>query len=168
MSQLEWMQNSNLEDSAIEFLRERLEGDSGDTPLTVFHSGNQLSIDIRQGFPDSSDWTVPVISLWESSTQNPRPFVGTTKIVPEILLIIQIRALSDRMRSDLARWVRDTINPGFPYYEYAPNPSNPDEPLKTLIGKANIQFLSDTVIRLANVDEADKFRHQFSVSVTIN
>ena len=168
VNSLDWKQNSNLEDSLIQFFREQIEGDSDGETLTAFFEGEQLPIQVRVGYANSDNWQLPVISLYEDSTQNPRPFVGTTKIVPEILLIIEVRGKNDRMRSDIARWVRDTINPGFPYYTYAPNPVTPNEPIATLAGKANVRFLSDNVVRLQNVDMIDQHRHRFSVSITIN
>ena len=164
MANLSWGENSNIEDSLKEYLESEITSES----LTVFYNGDSLPIYVRIGYPESNDWTLPVISLYELGTANPRPFVGTTKIIPEISLIIEVRALNDRMRSDLARWVRDKINGGFPSYKYSPNGADPDSPNKTLLGNASVDFLTDAPIRLANVDEIDLFKHRFTVSVINN
>lgn len=164
MADLQWQENTNIENSLKDFLESEITNDS----LTVFYNGNSLPIYVRIGYPESNDWTLPVISLYELSTNNPRPFVGTSKIIPEISLIIEVRALNDRMRSDLARWVRDKINSEFPYYEYSPDAITPDTPTKVLSGTTVVNFLSDAPIRLQNVNEIDLYKHRFTVSIIIN
>lgn len=164
MPNLEWKTRRNLEDSLKEFLESQISTSS----LTAFHEGNNVPIHVRVGFPTDSSWTLPVISEYVDNKTSERFLVGSNKRYKNWLMILEIRALDDGMRMDLAEWVAETINEGFPYYEYAPNGASPNSPTKTLAGNVNVEFLSDLPVRLPNVDKIDLFRHRITISVEIN
>ncbi len=159
---LDWQTRRNLENSLTEFLQTQATG------VTVFFKGSDTSIDIRVGNSPRDDWKLPNISVYLDTRTAPRGFVGGNKRLKSYLMIIDIRALDDGMRSDLAEWVSDTINDGFDFFDYQPNPANPDSPIKTLSGKASIEFITDTPIRgIIDSDIFDKYRQNISVSLTI-
>lgn len=158
-----WQERRNLENSFADFLQDQADG------LTVFYKGEEKSIDIRVGFSPRTDWNLPVISVYHDSRTAPRGFIGQNKRLKTHLMIIDVRALDDGMRSDLADWVGDTINDGFDFFNYSPDSNTPDTPNKSLVGKISIEFVTDTPLRGGdNDDEFDKFRHNISVNATIN
>jgi hypothetical protein len=159
---LNWQERRSLENSLAEFLSDQSSG------VTVFYKGEEKPIDVRVGFSPRTDWNLPVISLYYNSKTAPRAFVGQNKRLKTHLIIIDIRALDDGMRQDIAEWVTDTINDGFDYYEYAPNNADPSSPIKTLAGKVAVEFLSDNKLFTdPNAEEFDKFRHNISINATI-
>jgi len=162
MPLLSWQIRRNLENSLAFFLQ--TEGSS----TTVFYKGKEQGIDIRVGNAPQDNWSMPNISVYSDSRTAPRGFVGNNKRLKSYLMIIDIRALDDGMRSDLAEWVSDTINEGFDVYTYSPNSITPDDPNKVLFGKASVVFVSDLPIRnTQNSDMFEKFRQNITISVTI-
>lgn len=164
MPNLNWDESRNLEHSLVDFLINQISTQN----KTVFFDGKNLPINARVGFPEDNKWILPVISVYVSSKTATRDFVGTNKRTKERLMIIQIRALDDGMRQDLADWVADTINEGFLFFDYQPSESTPDLPTKTQKGKVGINFVTDAPTRLLNVEDFDKFLHNISISVEIN
>lgn len=162
MSTLNWEDRRNLENSLAEFLQDQ------SSSLTVFYQGESKSIDIRVGFAPRDDWSLPNIAVYHDSRTALRGFVGQNKRLKTHLMIIDVRALDDGMRQDLADWVSDTINDGFDFYSYSPDAVSPDTPNKTLTGKASVDFVSDNrILADTNADEYNKYRHNISINVTI-
>lgn len=159
---LNWQLRRNLENSLAEFLQTESVG------VTVWYKGSDNTIDIRVGKSPRDDWKLPVIANYMSDKTAPRGFVGNNKRLKSYLMVIDVRALDDGMRSDLAEWLTDTINEGFDYYEYEPNPADPDNEIKTLSGKVSVEFITDSPIDAGiDADQFDKYRHNISVSLTI-
>ena len=162
MANLAWQIRRNLENSLAYFLQTQSTG------LTVFYKGTDTPIDVRVGNAPQDSWGMPNISVYVDTRTAPRGFVGNNKRLKSYLMIIDIRALEDDMRSDLTDWVTDAINNGFDVYDYTPNAGDPDNPNKVLSGKASVVFVSDTPLRnTQNSNLFEKFRQNISVSVTI-
>jgi len=162
MSNLTWQTRRNLENSFVDFLTDEA------NDLTIFYKGSNQAIDIRVGNTPQDDWTLPNISIYIDSKTAPRAFVGQNRRLESFLMIIDIRALDDGMRADLAEWVATTINDGFDIYEYDPNSGTPDSPFKALNGKASIDFVSDTAIRSTeDANLFEKFRHRITCNISI-
>lgn len=162
---ISWSERRNLETSLVEFLQEQAALSGG---ATVFYKGKQKTLDIRVGFAPQQNWNLPNISVYYDSRTSPRSFVGQNKRINTHLMIIDVRALDDGMRNDIADWVGDTINDGFNFYTYSPNSSDPSSPNKTLTGKVSVDFVSDTPIRPGeDVDLFDKYRHNISINAQI-
>lgn len=158
-----WHERRNLENSFVDFLSNQASG------LTVFHKGEEKSLDIRVGRSPREDWNLPVISFYLDNRLAPRSFVGNNKRIKTYLAIIDIRALDDGMRQDLADWIGDIINDGFDFYNYSPDSTNPDITNTVADGKVSVDFVTDTVITTGeNVDIFDKYRHNISVNLQIN
>lgn len=161
MANLDWQIRRNLESSLAEFLQSEVSG------LTVFYKGADESVDIRVGNATQQSWGMPNISVYMDARTAPRGFIGNNKRLKTYLMIIDIRALDDGMRSDLTEWITDTINDGFDVYTYSES-GDPENPDKDLFGKASVNFVSDTPIRnTQNADIFEKFRQNISINVTI-
>lgn len=162
MANLDWQIRRNLENSLQEFLQAQASG------VTVFYKGADQAIDIRVGNAPQQDWGMPNISVYLDTRIAPRGFVGNNKRLKSYLMFIDVRALDDGMRSDLAEWVSDIINDGFTVYEYSPNVSDPESPNKVPFGKASVVFISDIPIRnTQNSDLYEKFRQNITINITI-
>jgi hypothetical protein len=159
---LSWQLRRNLENSLVDFLNDQADG------LTVFYKGANQPIDIRVGKSPQQDWKLPNISVYMDSKTALRGFVGNNKRLKSYLMIIDIRALDDGMRSDLAEWVSIVLNEGFNFYDYQPNQADPNNLIKTLEGKISIEFVTDNPLQIIQDAELfDKHRHNLTVSLTI-
>ncbi len=159
---LDWQLRRNLESSLVEFLQNQSIG------VTLFFKGSDTTIDVRVGNAPQDAWKLPNISVYMDTKLAPRGFIGNNKRLPSYLMIIDVRALDDGMRSDLAEFVTDTINNGFDFFEYQPNSADPNNPIKTLSGKVSVEFVTDTPVRgVVDADAFDKYRHNISVNLTI-
>lgn len=157
-----WGVRRNLENSLVAFLQAQMGSD------TVFHKGQNLTIDIRVGFAVEDDWRMPNISVYLDTRTAPRGFIGNNKRLKSYLMIIDIRGFDDGMRSDLSERLSETINDGFDLFTYSPNSSDPLDPNKVLSGKVSVAFVSDNPIRSTeNADQFEKYRQNISVSLTI-
>ncbi len=163
MSNIPWGNRRNLENSLKEFLQTQAVG------VTVFYKGADQAIDIRVGNAPQDSWSMPVISLYTDPKTSIRSFIGNNKRIDTYLMIIDVRALDDGMRSDLASWVTTAINDGFDFYKYTPGSGDVEIPDKVLSGKASIDFVSDVPVRnTQNSDLYTKFRQNISINVTIS
>lgn len=165
MTLLSWKTIRNLENSLTEFLQDSVTTQS----LTVLdENGNEKAVAVRTGWKVDDSWTLPTISIYADDRTLPRLEIGSSRRQKSYLVIIDIRTSSEGNRMDLATWVEETINDGWNFYEYIPNPSDPDNPLKTLAGYVSIEFVTSSPVRLGeNVDLFDKYRHGISVTANI-
>lgn len=126
------------------------------------------SINFRVGRKNDDDWKLNTISFYCESNTSERAFIGSNHRHELFLIIIDIFAKNEVDRLDLARWVTESINDGWDYYEYTGNIANPDSPNKVKKGKVSVNFLTNTKVSLGqNVDEIDANRHKISINVWI-
>src|SRR3972149_5404868 len=150
MTVLTWQIRKNLENSLLEFLQDLADD------ITVFYKGTNHSLDVRVGRTIRDDWKLPNISLYLDTRTAPRGFIGNNRRLVSYLMIIDVRAFDDGTRS------------GFAVYDYQPNTGDPDNPIKTLFGRASVVFVNDTILNSGTDANAfDKHRHNISISVTI-
>lgn len=162
MASINWQIRRNLETSLVYFLKTETAND------TIFYKGAEQSLDIRVGNAPQESWVPPVISVYVDSQTAPRGFIGNNRRLKTYLMIMDIRALDDGMRADLAEHMSILINEGFSVYTFTPNALTPETPTKVLYGKASVEFVSDTAIRnTENANLFEKFRHRISFNVTI-
>lgn len=163
---LTWNVRRNLEDSFCYFLTDKIATDG----LTVLDNcGNEVTPQVTVGFPHCDEWSLPVISAYIDDTTSPRACIGSNARLDEYLMIIDIRSANRTMQLDLTDWIKEAINDGFTFYEYQPNTSDLQNPLKTDAGYTSIDFVSNVAVRLAdNVDLFDKFRQNITVTCYIN
>lgn len=159
---LSWRTERNLENSLKDFLDTEINNDS----VTDIEGTN---VPVRVGRKNDDNWTLPCISLYNESDTMERFEIGSNKRDIRYLIIIDIFAKDEGQRLDLANWVYTTINDGFRYYTYIPNPSTPESPTKTQGGWTNVDFLTNTRVNLSqNIDELDAHRHRISINVWIS
>lgn len=162
---LNWKTFSNLENSFAEFLQDAIDTDS---IQVIDENGTPKDVMVRVGWEFDSDWTLPCISLYEDSRTLERAVIGGNTRIKNDLVIIDIRATNDKQRSAIANWIEETINNGFPYYEYTANPSDVENPTKNHTGNVSLDFIFNSPVRLGeNSDLIDKFRHNITVSINI-
>ena len=157
---LAWQLYRNIENSFKEFLETEISTDS-----VTDINGNAVTVEVCR--KESDDWSLPCIrGYWDSETPEGRLELGSNKRLESQLFIIEIYATNEGERMDLAKWVKDTINNGFRYYAYTPNPSLPDSPTKVSGNWLHLDFISNNRVNLGeNVDWVDAHRHRISVKL---
>lgn len=164
MTNLSWNRQRNLENSWKDFVQDAVDAQS----LTVFKQGEELPVNITVGFPHSDSCDLPVISIYVDGKNSPRLCVGSNCRQDAFLAIIDVRGVDIGSQIDLTDWIQETINDGWTYFEYAPNPADPDNPIKTQKGLVSIDFLSNNPVRLGDdADLFDKYRQNISLSCNI-
>lgn len=161
---LEWNDTRSLENSLAEFLQDAVDTAS----LTVENDkGEALPIHIRVGYEFDEDWKLPVISFYVDTKPSPRGFVGSNARIKTYSMIVDIRAFNRRMQQDLTDWFEQTINDGFPFYQYTPS-GDPENPTKVLAGLASLEFVLNIPLKFGdNVDLIDKYRQNITLSIFI-
>ena len=159
---LAWQLWRNLEKSFKFFLIAQVLADS-------VTDANNVLVPVRVGRKENNDWTIPCISLYVQSETAPRLEIGSNLRDDKQLIIIDIYATNSSERIDLAKWVTDTINNGFRYYAYSPNPTTPDSPTKVAGGWVSLDFLTNARVELGqNTDPIDANRHRISITIWIS
>lgn len=161
MTILSYKTITNLENSLYDFVNEAVSTAS----LQVVKDGETTDVSVEVGYKINRDWTLPIIQLYHDSKTLPRLELGSNKRLKQHLMILDIRADSGFNRDNLADWLEETINDGFPYYEYTPNGSNPT---KTQNGRVSFEFVSSTKVDLGDdVDIFDKYRYRITINCYI-
>jgi len=159
---LAWSIFRNIENSLKEFLDYSIDENS----VTDINGNN---IPIYVGRRESSDWTLPCITVYLDNESSERAFIGSNERLNKYLIIIDIFATNEGERLDLASWLKDTINDGFRYYDYTPSESTPNSPIKISNKLVNIDFLTNARVALGqNVSPEDAHRHRISVSAWVS
>jgi hypothetical protein len=160
---LKWDSIGNLENSLYDFLNTAIQAG----PVQVLDdNGVAKNLQVRVGDKFDTDWGLPVIQIYHDSNPSaPRLSVGSNMRDTRYLIVIDIRANNHTNRQNIADWVVDTINEGFPYYEYTPNGENPT---KTLMGNLGFDFVTNQKVNLGeDVSIYDKYRHRITISCWI-
>lgn len=165
MANVAWGILNNIENSLVEFLQAAI---TTETLTVPDDKGNPKTPEVRVGFENDGNWELPVISLYGDQRTSPRGFVGSNKRLNAYLIVIDVRALHIGMQNNLTDWLQKTVNDGFPYYEYVPNISDPDNPTKTLAGYVSLEFISNLPVRLGDTaDMFEKYRQNITISCFI-
>lgn len=166
MANVTWGVSKSLENSFAEFLQDAVTSAS----LTVPDgNGNAQTVTVRVGFEFNDDWELPVISVYADTKTATRLSVGSNKRANTFLVIVDIRCLDKGTQLDLTEWLQETVNDGFIYYDYTPNPGNPSNPTKVANGRTSVEFISNIPLRLGeNVELFDKWRQNITLSITIS
>ncbi|MHA2012772.1 MAG: hypothetical protein ACTSWG_10435 [Candidatus Helarchaeota archaeon] len=156
---LSWQFYRNLENSFKHFLETKVSDDS----VTDI---NGTAVPVRVGRKSDDDWSIPCIVGYFDSETDERLEIGSNNRLETYLFIIEIYASNEGERLDLAKWVKDTINDGFKYYSYSPNPTTPDSPTKIAGSWIHIDFVTNNRVNLGeNVSDIDAHRHRISVNM---
>jgi hypothetical protein len=160
---LKWDNIGNIENSLYEFLTTAINAG----PIQVLDdNGSPKTIQVRVGDKFDDNWELPVIQIYHDSNPSaPRLTLGSNMRDTRYLIILDIRANNHTNRQNIADWVVDTINEGFPYNEYTPNGLNPS---KMEIGLVGFDFITNQKLNLGeDVSIFDKYRHRISISCWI-
>lgn len=155
-----WRLYNNIQASLYDFITAQAISDS----LTDI-AGNSITFQIGRKNSEMGD--LPIITFYVESEVISTPFIGSFVRDDKQIVIIDIYALTETDRLDLAKWVVDTLNNGWPYYSYADNPADADSPIKTKSGRINVyDRIENTRVNLnQNVDKYDQHRHRISLMV---
>ena len=144
-----WRLYRSLENSLKDFIDAQITSDS-----LKAEDGSDISV--RIGRKEDDNWTLPCISLYNDSETLERFEIGSNKRDDRQLIIIDLYAMNEGERLDLAKFLVDAINDGWRYYSYSYNPSNPESPTKVAGGWVNVNFVENTRVALGqNVDVFD-------------
>lgn len=155
---MSWRFYRCLENSFKDFLDTEITSDN----ITDI-DGNLINVEVGR---KEDSFSLPCIRGYLDSETSERLEIGSNARFEKYTFIIEIYASNEGERLDLAKWVKDTINNGFRYYDYAYNVSNPESPIKTEGNWVHLDFLTNTRVALGeNVDQIDAHRHRISVSL---
>jgi hypothetical protein len=156
-----WRKYRNLQASLQEFLSDQVIADN-----VKDLEGNTVTI--RVGRKDST-FTLTTISVYMESETSKRFETGSNLRDDKQLMIIDIFAKNEADRLDLAKWVVDSINDGWPYHTYSNDSAIPDNPTKVIGKNVNVNFLTNGRVKLGdNVDQFDAHRHQITITAQMN
>lgn len=161
---LSWDNIANIEQSLFDFLKSAIQ--TGNIQV-LDDNGTAKDVNVRVGNKFDKEWSLPTIQIFHDSNPSaPRESVGSERRDTRYLIIIDIRANNETNRLNIADWVTDTINDGFPFYEYTMNGNSPTKILK---GECPFDFVTNTKVNLGlDADLIDKYRHRISISCWIS
>lgn len=157
---LKWDNIGNLENSLYEFIKDAITTDS---VQVLDDNGVAKDLTVRVGDKFDDKWELPVIQVYHDSNPSaPRLSVGSNLRDTRYLIILDIRSNNHTNRQNIADWVVDTINEGFPYFEYTPNGETPS---KVQNGRVSFDYVTNQKVFLGDdVELFDKYRHRISIS----
>jgi hypothetical protein len=164
---LTWQLSSNIENSLIDFLRNEVTISS----LQVLDTnGVAQTINVYVGKQLSENWHLPMIQIYvDQKPDANRLEIGSNKRLRSFQIIIDIRTLLPGQATNIGDWVEEKINNGFTVYDYTPNPSNVESPIKTVFGHGRVDFISSMpVVGYDDADLFDKNRYRISIKVWLN
>ena len=155
MAYLPWGETKNLEYSIIQFLREA---------ATV----QGINLQFRAEKVPDENWKLPVVQVYYFSIVPGRLEIGSNIRFDTHIIMIDIRCDDTVTPVDVADWISKTLNDGCPYYEFTPNPSDPDHPHQTQTGNCLMDVFTSLAVNLGDdVDLYDKYRHRMQLKFWI-
>lgn len=150
-----WRYKRDIERSLLIYIRENVNNDW--TGISV-----GLSFNYTKHTPPR------VCSVLDSGTHK-KLELGTPSLNSKDLAIIDLYCTGDGQRLDLAAYLLDILKGGFPFYDFSPNPADPDNLLKVQKGWVYVDFVADTKVTVdVNAEVADKYRHRINCELQRN
>lgn len=150
-----WRARRNIEKSLLKYVRDSINANW--TGINVGHSFNY------------NEKNMPFVACRTDSATHPRLELGSNLLDSQPLVIIDIYATGEGQKLGLLQYLVEKLIEGFQYYEYTPNPSNPDNPTKVAKGWVYAFNLSDTNVDFGeNVGKCDKFRSRITLNLRRN
>jgi hypothetical protein len=167
MTTLTWQISTAIENSLIDFLRNEVTSHS----LQVLDTnGVAQTLNVYAGRELSENWHLPMLQVYlDSKPDANRLEIGSNKRLRSYQMIIDIRTLLPGQAQNIADWVEEIINDGFTVYNYAPNSSNVEAPIKTTLGHGRVDFISSMPV--PSYDDADKYdqnRYRITIKIWLN
>jgi hypothetical protein len=164
---LTWELSANIENSIIEFLRDKVTANSLQL-LDV--NGVAKNVNVYAGRELNNNWNLPLIQVYlDSKPDLGRLEIGTNIRLKSYQVIIDIRTLLPGQETNLGDWVEQQINDGITIYDYTPNSLNPEVPAKSIICHGRVDFISS--LPVPEFDDADKFdqnRYRITLKIWLN
>ena len=93
--------------------------------------------------------------------------IGSTSLIYDYNIVIDIFANSEGQKNDLAYFIMDKLKDGCIYYEFSQTSGAPETLTKTANGRLHVKdYLSNTALDFG--EDADKYdQHRFHVSVNM-
>jgi len=155
MAFLPWGITKNLEYSVIQFLRAQATADS-------------LNLQFRAEKTPDENWLLPVVQIYYFSKVPGRLEIGSNLRFDTYIIMVDIRSDSEIPPIDIADWIVEKINDGCPYFQFTPNPSDPDHPNQVQAGNLIMDVFTSLPVNLGdNVDLFDKNRHRLTLKFWI-
>lgn len=163
---LTWSLVANIENSIIEFLRDKVTAES---LQLLDQNGVAKTVNIYAG-RQVGNWDLPLIQIYyDVAPDLSRLEIGSNKRLKSHQIVIEIRTLLSGQELNLSDWVIEKINDGVDIYDYTPNSSNPDVPAKSLIGHGRVDFVSCVSVPLwDDADVYDKNRFRITCKIWLN
>jgi hypothetical protein len=167
MTILHWQIGTNIENSLIEFLRDKVTTQSLQL-LDV--NGVAKTVNVYAGRELNNEWNLPLIQLYlDNKPDAGRLEIGSNKRLRSFQIIIDIRTLLPGQETNLADWIEAEINNGVTIYDYTPNSSNPEAPVKVILGHGRVDFVTSLpVLGYDDADVYDQNRYRLTIKVWIN
>lgn len=162
---LDWKNHSNIEFSLYKFINDSV---TSDNLQVIDEEGNAIDVNVVVGKNWSKNWSLPIIQIYLTSQTATRLSIGSNKRQRDPLLTIDIRGLMPGQEKDLATYIIEIINNGFPFIQFAKNTGDPDSPLETNKGTVSIDFVTDSeVISQEDDDLIDKYRWRITINCQV-
>jgi hypothetical protein len=167
MTTLSWQISTAIENSIIEFLRAEVTSHS----LQVLDTnGIAKTVNVYAGRELNNEWNLPLIQVYlDSKPDAQRLEIGSNKRLRSFQIICDIRTILPGEETNLADFVEEVLNNGVTIYNYAPNSSNPDSPIKTVLGHGRVDFITSMPVpSWDDADVYDKNRYRITLKVWVN
>jgi hypothetical protein len=131
-------------------------------------AANWSGITVVKAFTDAYKSPMPVVAIRLSDTTSTRQEIGSTTLLNDYAITIDIFAKSEGQRIDLADFIMDQIKEGCTYYVHSQTSGNPEQLTRVDSGYIHVnQFGSNMKIDFGNegVDVYDQHRHFIQVNV---
>lgn len=164
---LTWNTSANIENSIIEFLRDKVTLSS---LQLLDQNGVAKNVNVYAGRTVNNSWALPLVQIYlDQKPDAGRLEIGTNLRLRSFQVMFEIRTLLPGQESNLGDWVEEKINDGITIYDYTPNSLNPEIPAKTLIGLGRVDFVSS--LPVPSYDDADVFdqnRYRITCKIWLN
>lgn len=123
-------------------------------------------ITVTKSFNQAYKASLPVVAIELSSINNDRKEIGSTTLVKNCIINIDIFATSSGLRIDLANYIVDKLKDQFTYYEHSQTSGSPETLTRTANGNVIVtDFISDIKLNFGgDADVFDRYRHFISIS----
>jgi hypothetical protein len=163
---LVWDEISNIENSLIEFLRNEVTASS---LQMLDKNGVAKTVNVYAG-RNLGNWDMPLIQVYCDSTPDAnRLEIGSNIRLRSRQMIVDVRTFMPGQETALGSWVEEKINNGFTVYDYTPNSSNSESPVKVILGHGRVDFISSMpVLSYDDADVFDQNRYRISIKIWLN
>lgn len=129
------------------------------------------SVTVIKSFTNAYKSALPVVCIRLTNTYNRRKEIGSTDLLNDYTITIDIFASSDGLRLDLSDYIVNKLKDSWVYYEHSQTSGAPETLTRTNGNKRVYvkNFLANYKLDFGEeVDSYDRFRHFIQVSLRID